>query len=140
MAAHFLFRQHATRAAGVVEIARPFKDIGEGIAPRVDLERLAPSFGDKDVQILRVRRNSIDRPALAAKLAHDHLHDRAVIFQDVGNVSALHVLIARGCHLQRTWQVGPKLKAVHLALGVSKGHFLMQDARPRRHPLHIAAL
>ena len=37
-------------------------------------------------------------------------------------------------------QIGPKLKSVHLPLGVSFGHFLMQDARARRHPLHIAAL
>ena len=36
-------------------------------------------------------------------------------------------------------QIGPKLEAVHLALGVAFRHFLMKDAGTSSHPLHIAA-
>jgi hypothetical protein len=38
----------------------------------------------------------------------------------------------------RLWKVGPELKTFHHAVVVSPGHFLVNDAAPRRHPLHVA--
>jgi hypothetical protein len=64
----------------------------------------------------------------------------AVIFQQFRDFGAAHVLVTRLGHFQRFWQIGPQLKAVHLALRISFGHFLVQNAAACRHPLHIAAL
>ena len=110
------------------------------MAAGVDLEGLLPPLGHEDVEVLRIGGNAIHRAALAPELAHDHPHHGAVIVDDLGDIVRPNILIARLGHLQMAGQVGPELKSVHLPLGVSFGHFLMQDARACGHPLHIATL
>ena len=77
-------------------------------------------------------------PAPAPELAADDAHHRAVVVDELGDLGALHVLVARGGHLQRRGQVGPELEAVHAALLVAVRHLLVQDAAARGHPLHVA--
>ena len=63
---------------------------------------------------------------------------RAVVVGDLRDRRAFDVLIARRRHLERSGQVGPQLEAVHAALRVALRHFLMHDAAPGGHPLHVA--
>ena len=135
----FLFQQHPAWAGAVGEFASAFKDISEGMAAGVNFESLFLFWWHKDVKVLRISGDAVHRPGFAPERPHDHLHDGAIVIHDFRNVVGFDVLVARRGHLESFGQVGPKLEAMHLALGVALRHFLMQDARPCGHPLHIAA-
>ncbi len=49
-----------------------------------------------------------------------------------------HFLVARLGHFQVRGQVDPQLEAVDVPAGTAAGHFLVQDAAPGAHPLHVA--
>src|SRR4030095_16436548 len=104
----------------------------------LDLQRLAFTSGHKDVEISWIGSNPIDRTFFAPEVAAHDPHARAVIIDDFGDIRALDVLISRRGHLERGGQVGPELKAVHATMRIALRHFLMHDAAPGRHPLHIA--
>ena len=101
-------------------------------------EGLAPARRDPDVEIARVRGNAFDRTAFSPELAAHDPHAGAVVIGDLRNFRGLDVLVARRRHLQRRRQVGPQLEAVHAPLRVSLRHFLVENAAPGRHPLHVA--
>jgi|GEM_PF-5133196 len=61
-----------------------------------------------------------------------------VVIRHDRNLFGGHVLITRCRHLEAARQVGPKLKPVHLAAGITARHFLMQDPAAGGHPLHRA--
>ena len=63
---------------------------------------------------------------------------RPVIVSDFGDLGGLHFLIARRGHLQSGRKIGPELKTVHAPRLIALGHFLMNDAASRGHPLHVA--
>ena len=63
---------------------------------------------------------------------------RAVVFGDLGDFQRLDFLIARRGHFERRRQVGPQLEPVHAAQRIAFGHFLVDDAPARRHPLEVA--
>ena len=106
--------------------------------PQLDRQGLALVRRHEHVEIARLRRDAVDRPALAPEVAADHAHARAVIVDDLGDLDRRDVLIARSRHLERGGQVGPQLEAVHAPLRVALRHFLMQDAAAGGHPLHVA--
>jgi hypothetical protein len=123
---------------GVRKRPRPLEDVGEGAAVGVDPEGLLQTGGHRHVEVLRICRDPVHGALLAPELPGDDPHMGAVIVGDLGNIGALDVLVAGRGHLHRSRQVPPELEAVHLPPGVSQRHLLMQDARPRRHPLDRA--
>src|SRR5205085_1133103 len=54
-----------------------------------------------------------------------------------GNVGRRDVLVPRLGHLQARGQIRPQLEAVHMSARVAFGHFLVHDAAPGGHPLHV---
>ena len=92
--------------------------------------------GHRDVEVERLRRDPVDRTLAAPEPADDDLHHRPVVVDDLGDVAALDVLVARRGHLQRRRQVRPELEAVHPPRPRPARHLLVQDPRPRGHPLH----
>ena len=86
---------------------------------------------------MRVCGDAIDRAGFAPITANNHFDAGAVIVDHFRNFAAFYILIARRGHLHGRGQIAPQLKAVHLAVGVSVRHFLMQDAGTGGHPLHI---
>ena len=104
----------------------------------LDRQRFAPARRHPDIEIARIGGNALDRAALAPEIAADDPHAGAVVIDDFRNVGGLDVLIARRRHLVRRRQIGPELEAVHAALGVALRHFLVENAAPGRHPLHVA--
>ena len=104
----------------------------------LDLEGLALARRHEDVEIARIGGDAVDRALLAPELAADDAHARAVVVDDLRDLGALDVLVARRGHLQRRRQIGPELEAVHAALRVALRHFLMHDAAAGGHPLHVA--
>ncbi len=99
MATDLFFQKHPARAGGVGKFCCPVKDISKGMAAGIDFEGFLAAFGDKDIQILRVSGNAINRAALAPEFADDHPHDGAVIVHNLGNVVCADILIARLGHL-----------------------------------------
>ena len=59
----------------------------------------------------------------------------SVMFGDFGGFD---FLVARGGHFERGGEVGPQLEAVHAAVGIALGHFLVDDAAAGGHPLDVA--
>ena len=90
------------------------------------------------VEVARVGGDAVDGAAPAPELAADDPHHRAVIVDDLGDLGARDVLVARRRHLQRRRQVGPELEAVHPARRVAVRHLLVEDAAAGGHPLHVA--
>ncbi len=78
------------------------------------------------------------RAGFAPEISADDAHVGAVVVGDLGNVGGLHFLIARRRHLERGRKIRPQLEAVHAAGRIALGHFLMNDAAARGHPLHVA--
>ena len=104
----------------------------------LDLEGLAHTSRDEDIEVLRVGSDPIDRATPPPELANDDLHPGAVIVDHFRDRGRRHVLIAGRSHFQRGRQVGPQLEAVHLPALAGFGHFLVHDAAAGGHPLDIA--
>ena len=133
----FFFQQNTLWAGCIHKGALTFEDIGKGAAVGVDLEGLLDPSRHKDIEILRVCGDAIHRAFFAPEFAHDDFDAGAVIVDDLGDLLAFDILIARIGHLLAGGQVAPQLEAVHLAVDVSLGHLLVQDAGSRGHPLHV---
>ena len=56
----------------------------------------------------------------------------------LGNFLRFHFLVARRRHFERCRKIRPELKAVHAPGVVALGHFLVNDAAARGHPLDVA--
>ena len=133
-----LLGQDAERLRRLGERARSLEHIGEGVPAGLHGQGLAPARRDGDVEIARIRRDTVDRAALAPELAADHPHAGAVVIDDLGDLDRRDVLVAWRGHLERRGQVGPQLEAVHAAAGVALRHLLVENAAARGHPLHVA--
>ena len=101
-------------------------------------QSLPPSRWHRNIQVNRFRGNPVYRPGLSPEIPADQAHLRAVIVGDQRNLFLLHFLIAGRSHFQRCGKIGPQLEPVHAARGVSFGHFLVNNASARGHPLHVA--
>lgn len=95
------------------------------------------TWWDRHIQILRIGCNPVDGAAFAPEIADNDPHAGSIVIDHFWNVLGLNILIARRGHLLTGGQVAPKLEAVHLPLGVSLWHLLMQNAGASRHPLDI---
>ena len=95
------------------------------MAVGVDWQFFAHARRDRDVEISRRGGDAIDRTLLAPEFAADDAGCGAVIVGDNWNTGRRYVLVARGGHFVRRGQVGPELEAVHAALRIAAGHFLM---------------
>jgi hypothetical protein len=88
------------------------------------------------------RREGVRRPLVALIVARDHAHAaRAVRQVHLRDVLVQDALVARRRHLVPGRQVDPQLhhfKRPARARELARVEFLMQDARGRRHPLHVA--
>src|SRR6267143_363892 len=104
-----------------------------------DWERLPAAWRYGDVKIDGIGRDAVDRAGLAPEFSTDDAHVRAVVVLDLRYVQRLYFLVARCGHLQRRRQVRPQLEAVHAAGRVALGHFLVNDAAARGHPLDVAS-
>ena len=82
VAVDFLLGEHAERLRRRAERARALEHIGEGMPLDLDGQRLAPAGRHPDVEIARIRRNALDRTALAPEVAADDAHARAVVVDD----------------------------------------------------------
>src|SRR5262249_29741938 len=90
-----------------------------------------------DVEILRPRDDVANRPGRAAHRARDYL--------DLGTAAVLHgrdlaagdLAVARLHHLVFGRQIRPELLAKLGSLFIALGHFLVNDAAARAHPLHV---
>ncbi len=138
LAGDLLLGQDAVRVRGVGEVAGAGEDVGEGAALGLDRQRLALARRHRDVEVARVGGDAVDGAAPAPELAADDPHHRAVVVDDLGDLGARDVLVARRGHLQRRRQVGPELEAVHPARRVAVRHLLVEDAAAGGHPLHVA--
>src|SRR2546423_6878190 len=128
----------AERLRGVAKRSRSGKHIREGVTGAIHRQSLSLSGRHRHVQVARVGGDTFDRSALAPELAADDANLRAVVVGDVGDVLRRDVLITRNGHLQPGWQIGPELKAVHAAVRIASGHFLVEDAAAGGHPLDVA--
>src|SRR5437588_4165569 len=133
-----LLGENCSRVGSVTERSRTCENISESIARSLDFKALPLTRQNRYVQVVRISCDAFDRTALAPKFAADDPHARPVIISDFGNLRRWNVLVAWVRHLERSWQVCPKLETVHASLRVALRHFLMQDAAARRHPLHVA--
>src|SRR5690242_10113475 len=138
LAVDLLLGEHAERFRGRRKLAVALEHVSEGVAVKLDLERLALARRNEHVEIARIGGDAIDRTLLAPELSDDDAYARAVVIDDFRNLDALHILVARRRHLERGRQIGPQLEAVHAALLVALRHLLMHDAAARGHPLHVA--
>jgi hypothetical protein len=94
-------------------------------------------FGS-ETSALRIAHDVADRAFLPIDFSRDHAHRRALRGLHLGDLAVLHFLVARVHHLRARGQVAPQLEPGHAALAVALGHLLVDDAAPRRHPLHVA--
>src|SRR5262249_7308130 len=133
-----LFREHAEPARRGAAGAGAVYHLAEGGAGAFDRVVLALAGRHKHVEIARVRRDPVDRAALAPELAADDAYARAVVVDDFRNRAARNVLIARRGHLERRRQVRPQLEAVHAPARIALRHFLVQNPAARGHPRHVA--
>src|SRR5262245_16621747 len=138
VAIHLLLAEYADRLRGRMKRSIAFENVCKGVTLDLDLQRLASTSGHKDVEISWIGSNPVDWTFFAPEVAAYDPHARAVIIDDFGDIRAVDVLISRRRHLERGRQVGPELKAVHATLRIALWHFLMHDAAPGCHPLHIA--
>src|SRR5437660_3984366 len=96
-----LIRENRPRIRCVAECARARKDVGKGVSRRLNLEPLAKSRRNRNVEITGIRRHAFDWTSLARELAANDAHSSAVIIGDLGNRAGRNILIARVSHLQR---------------------------------------
>jgi hypothetical protein len=66
----------------------------------LDRERLSASGRHVNVEVARLGRGTVDRPALAFEVAEDHAHLRAVVLDEIGDLDRGDSLVARRRHLQ----------------------------------------
>ena len=129
--------EHAARRRRVPEVAVSLEHIGEGVARGLHRQALPLARRHPDVEVARVGRHAVHRAGLAPEAPADDPHRGAVVIGHLGDVLGHDVLVARRRHLQLRGQVGPELEAVHPPLRIALRHFLVHDAPPRRHPLHV---
>ena len=110
---------------GVAEAAGAGENVGERVAPGLDLEPLPLTGRDRHVEVARIGGHPFDGPPLAPELTADDAHGSPIIISDLGDGARRDVLIPRVRHLQGRGQIGPELKAVHPALRIAPGHLLM---------------
>src|SRR5262249_6842676 len=122
----------------VTERAGPGEHVGERIPRRLDREPLPATRRHRDIEVARVGRDPLDRSALPPELAADDAHARAIIVGAFRDRARPNVLVTRIRHLERRWEVGPELKAVHAASLVALRHLLMEDPAAGGHPLHVS--
>jgi hypothetical protein len=104
----------------------------------LDGEALLIARWHRDIDVLRIGGDAVDRSRGSPDVATDDADRRAVVVHDLGDVRRDDVLVAGRCHLERGGQICPQLKTVHPTLGVAMGHLLVDDAAARSHPLDIA--
>src|SRR5262249_16538359 len=132
------FGQDRSRLRRIAEGSRPGKHVCKRIIRGFDLNPLPSAGCNRNVQVSWISGYSVHRPTLAPELTANNANACAVVISDLGNCSRRNVLIARIGQLQRRRQIRPQLEAMHAALWIALGHFLMQDAATSGHPLHVA--
>lgn len=90
-----------------------------------------------DIQIQGINDDIPDRPNNISHPAADDLYFPSAVKPDLGHVGSGDIPVPGRHHLVRRRQVGPELKAQHAPLAVAFWHLLVNNAAPRRHPLHI---
>src|SRR4029077_16681130 len=102
-----------------------------------DGKRFATARGYGDIDVHRIGGDAVNGTALAPETAADQTDVRGVVVGDLRNVPLFYFLIAGRGHFLRGGKIGPQLKAVHAAGVIALGHFLVDDAAARGHPLVV---
>ena len=132
-----LLNQYAGRVGCCSKLSTALEYVGKGMAVRVNGKCFALARWNGNVQILGIRCNTINRTAYPFVVTNNDFNRSAIIVCQHRQVVGGNILVARCGHLQRTRQIGPQLKAVHLTVFVAVWHLLMQDAGACGHPLQI---
>jgi len=132
------FSGDGERVGSVTEFSRACENISEGMASGFNPKRLAAARGDRNIEVHGVGSDAIHRASGAPEFSADDTNVCAIVIGDLNNVRSFHFLITRRGHFQGRGQIGPELKAMHAASFITLGHFLMDDATARGHPLDVS--